>query len=140
MSVPTTRTPRETIEQFLHTVVHGTRDELADFYTPDVRIEIPFAPGGVPQVSEGREEIRARMKGAEAMWSFDSVQDVTVHTTGEPDVVIAEYRVHGTLAANGRAFSLGYISVFRVEDGLVAWARDYGNPLEVGELTKELGM
>ncbi|WP_034271912.1 nuclear transport factor 2 family protein [Actinospica robiniae] len=134
------RTPRQTIEQFLHTVAHGTRDELADLYAPDVRIEIPFNPDGVPQVSEGRERIRARMKSAEPLWRFDDVRDVTVHGTEDPGIVIAEYRVHGTLAATGRAFSLGYISVFGVEDGLIAWARDYGNPLEVGDLTKELGL
>jgi ketosteroid isomerase-like protein len=132
------RTPRQTIEQFLHTVAHGTRDDLADLYAPDVRIEIPFSPAGVPQTSEGREQIRARMKAAEPLWRFDEVRDVTVHGTEDPRVVIAEYRVHGTLAATGRAFSLGYISVFGVEDGLIAWARDYGNPLEAGDLTKEL--
>ena len=135
-----TPTPRQTIEQFLHAASHGSRDDLADLNTPDVRIEIPFNPDGVPQVSEGREQIRARMKAAEALWSFDEVRDVTVHTTEDPRTVIAEYRVHGTLTATGRAFSLGYISVFRVEDGLIAWARDYGNPLEVGALTKELGL
>jgi ketosteroid isomerase-like protein len=139
MSAAGPRTARETIDLFLHTVTHGTRDELADLYTPDVRIEIPFAAGGVPQVTEGREEIRARMKAAEAAWSFDAVREVTLHTTGDPQVVIAEYRVHGTLSASGRAFSLGYISVFRVEDGLIAWARDYGNPLEVADVVKELG-
>ncbi len=140
MSTALTRTPRETIELFLHTVTHGTRDQLADLYAPDVRIEIPFAPGGVPQVSQGREEIRTRMKSAEVLWRFESVRDVTVHDTGEPDVIIAEYRVHGVLAASGRAFDLGYISVFRIEDGLITWARDYGNPLEVQELTKELDL
>lgn len=140
MSAAAARSPRETIELFLHTVSHGTRDELADLYAPDVRIEIPFAPGGVPQVSEGREQMRARMKMAEPNWTFDAVQDVTVHTTGDPQVVIAEYRVHGTLTASGKAFVLSYISVFGVQDGLIAWARDYGNPLEVEHITKELSL
>lgn len=138
MSAATARTPRQTIELFLHAVAHGTRDDLADLYAPDVRIEIPFTPAGAPQLSEGREEIRTRMKSAEALWGFDEVRGVTVHDTGDPGVVIAEYRVHGRLTATGRAFSLRYISVFGVEDGLIAWARDYGNPLEVGDLLKEM--
>lgn len=138
MSAATARTPRQTIELFLHAVAHGTRDDLADLYAPDVRIEIPFTPAGAPQLSEGREEIRTRMKSAEALWGFDEVRGVTVHDTGDPGVVIAEYQVHGRLTATGRAFSLRYISVFGVEDGLIAWARDYGNPLEVGDLLKEM--
>ena len=133
-----TRTPRETAELLLHTVVHGRRAEIADLYAPDVRIENPWAPAGISSVSEGREELRARMTQTEQLWSFDSVQDVFIHTTADPEVVVLEYRLNATVAAAEAEFSLGFVSVLRVVDGLIASARDYSNPLETAEIGKLL--
>ena len=129
------RTPRETVDLLLHTVVHGRRAEIADLYAPDVRIENPWAPPGVPRVSEGREELRARMTQTEQLWSFDSVQDVVVHETADPEVVVLEYRVNATISASPNAqASLGFVSVMRIVDGLILSARDYSNPVETAEL------
>ena len=135
------RTPRETVDLLLHTVVHGRRPEIADLYAPDVRIENPWAPPGVPRVSEGRAELKARMEMTEDLWSFDSVQDVVVTEGAEPETVVLEYRVNATLAAGehaGAKFSLGFVSVMRVVDGLIVSARDYSNPLETAEVAKYL--
>lgn len=130
-----TRTPRETVDLLLHTVVHGRRAEIADLYAPDVRIENPWAPPGVPRVSTGREELRARMAQTEQLWSFDSVQDVVVHETADPEVVVLEYRVNATINASPIAkASLGFVSVMRIVDGLIVTARDYSNPAETAEL------
>ena len=129
-----TRSPRETIDLFLRTVVDGSRDDLADLYAPDVRIEIPFAPGGIPAVTEGRETLRERMKAAAGRWDFTSVEDVTVHETTDPAVLVAEYQVHGKATATGKDFALTYIAVMRVQDGLIVSARDYGNPEEATAL------
>lgn len=136
-----TRTPRETVDQLLHTVVHGRRTEIADLYAPDVRIENPWAPPGVPRVSEGREEMKARMAQTEQLWTFDSVQDVAIHETADPEVVVLEYRVNATVTApaaegHGAKFALGFVSVLRIVDGLIASARDYSNPLETAEIAK----
>ena len=131
-----TRTPRAVVDQLLHTLVHGKRTEIADLYAPDVRIENPWAPAGIPNVSEGREELRARMTMTEELWTFDSVQDVFVHVTEDPEVVVLEYRVNATVSASGTRFSLGFISVLRIAGGLIVSARDYSNPLETAELAK----
>lgn len=131
-----TRTPRETVELLLHTLVHGKRTEIADLYAPDVRIENPWAPAGIPRVSEGREDLRARMTMTESLWSFDSVQDVAVHVTADPEVVVLEYRVNATVTASGTQFSLGFVAVLRIVDGLIVSTRDYSNPLETAELSK----
>ena len=132
----TTRTPRETVELMLHTVVEGRREEIADLYAPDVRIENPWAPDGVPRVSGGREQLRARMAQTEHLWSFDSVRDVAVHQTADPEVVVLEYRVNATVKESGAEFSLGFVAVMRIVDGLIVSSRDYSNPLETAELTK----
>jgi ketosteroid isomerase-like protein len=132
------RTARETLELLLHTTVSGTRDQMADLYAPDVVIEIPFAPDGIPAVTNGRETMRARMNAAASHFTFDSVSDVTLHETADPEVIIAEYRIHGHLGSSGKPFSLTFVMVSRVRDGLIVWSRDYGNPLETARLVEEM--
>ena len=92
------RTARETVELLLRTTAEGTRDQIADLYDPEVVIEIPFSPDGIPNVTKGRETMRARMNAAASLLAFDSVEDVTLHETADPEVVIAEYRILGHLA------------------------------------------
>jgi len=134
------RTPRQTVELLLRATAEGTRDQMADLYAPDAMIEIPFAPHGIPAVTTGRETLRARMNAAAALLAFDSVADVTLHETADPEVIVAEYRVHGHLATDGRPFALGYITVTRVRDGLIVSSRDYGNPLEAAALLEGTGI
>lgn len=68
----------------------------------------------------------------------DSVSDVTLHETTDPEPIIAEYRIHGRLTSSGKPFSLTYITVTRVRGGLIVWSRDYGNPLETAALAEEM--
>lgn len=128
------RSPRETVELLLRTIVTGTRDQVADLYAPDVVIEIPFAPGEIPAVTQGREAFRARMNAAAALFDFDAVSDVRLHETADCEVVIAEYRISGHVTGGEKPFSLSYITVIRVRDGLIVSSRDYGNPLETSAL------
>ena len=130
MSARTARTPRETVELLLRTTVEGTRSDLADLYAPEVVVEMPFARSGIPSRTEGSETLRTRMKAFEGLWTYDRVDGVTLHDTADPEVVIAEFRVHGHVTANQEPFTLGYINVVRVVDGLIVSSRDYGNPLE----------
>lgn len=127
------RTARQTAELMLRTVAEGTRDELADLYAPDVRLVNVWAPGG-PAVSEGREHLRARMNATAKLWDFESTADVSLHETADPEVIVLEYRVNGRLTADGKPFSLGFVSVLRIVDGLIVQARDYSNPEETGAL------
>ena len=74
--------------------------------------------------------MRARMKAVSGLWSYDSVDGVVLHETADPEVIIAEFRVHGRITAGGKHVTLTYIMVTRVVDGLIVSSRDYGNPLE----------
>jgi ketosteroid isomerase-like protein len=131
-----TRTPRETAELLLHTIVHGRRTDIADLYAEDVRIENPWAPDGVPGEAAGRENLRARMMQTEELWSFDSVRDVLLHETADPQVIVLEYRVDASIRASGAEFSLGFVTILRILDGLIVSSRDYSNPLETAEVAK----
>lgn len=138
VSAPTTRTPRQTAELLLRTTIEGSRSELADLFAPDVVIDMPFSRPGFPSRSQGSETMRAQMKAVEGLWTYDSVDGVTLHDTADPQVVIAEFRVHGRVNANQEPFTLTYINVIRVVDGLIVASRDYGNPLETEVLMSAL--
>jgi uncharacterized protein len=122
--------PQQVIEGLLRATVEGRRDETVDFYAADAMIEMPFAPPGMPAISGGREELRSRMKAAEGLWEFSAVDHVHLHTTADPEVIVAEYRIHGRVAATGREFAFSYITVTRIRDGQIVSSRDYFNPLD----------
>jgi ketosteroid isomerase-like protein len=48
-----------------------------------------------------------------------------VHRTADPEVVVTEFRYEGS--AGGRPFSLPYIFVTRVRDGVITESRDYAD-------------
>ena len=138
-SSATARTPRETVELLLHTYVHGRRPDIADLYAPEVHIENLWVRDGVPSEFRGdREALRARYEQSEKLLSFDSVHDVHIHEGADPEVVVVELRFGVSLRESGAKFSIGFVWIMRIVDGLIASSRDYSNPLETVELAKLL--
>ena len=45
-----------------------------------------------------------------------------IYETADPEVVIAEHQLHGTVLPTGKRFAFS-IMVARVRDGLIAWSR-----------------
>jgi ketosteroid isomerase-like protein len=135
MTVPTYPTAREVVDHFLRASVSSG---LADLYAEDVVIEMPFAPEGIPRRSQGREELRARLEAARGLLRWEKTGNAVIHETADPEVIIVEFDIHGSLVASGRPVSMSYIMVVRVRDGLIVHSRDYGNPLAAAEYRKEL--
>lgn len=135
MSTPS---PREIADRFLRASVANAWDDLADLYASDAVIEIPFAPEGVPTRSQGRELFRARFKAAAPLRRFEKAGPVVIHETRDPEVVIVEYDLHGSMTRSGRPFVFSYVMVMRIRDGLIVHSRDYANPLAGAEFRDEL--
>ena len=135
-----TRTPRETVDLMFHTIVHGSRDDLADLYAPDVVVTNRFAPEGVPASAHGNEQLRTRMKTMGGLIRYDSVDDATVHETQDPEVVVVEFGVSGTIIASATPFTLTFVNVMRIVDGLIAESRDYGDSLKAAKLFEQLSV
>lgn len=121
--------PREVVERFIRATADNDWDELADMYAPDVVIEIPFAPPGIPQRTEGREVLRERFKSVAGMRSFYKADLLALHETRDPEIIIAEWEAHGRVTATGRSFTYSYIMVIRVRNGQIVFSRDYSNPI-----------
>lgn len=124
-------TARALVERFLQTTVSDTPADLADFYADQVVIEMPFAAPGLvpPRTQASREQLRARFAAGRAVRHYTSLSDVRIHETTDPQTVIAEYTVHGTMTATGAAFALRFVMVMTLRDGLIAHTRDYSDPI-----------
>ncbi|MEU5310864.1 nuclear transport factor 2 family protein [Streptomyces sp. NPDC021562] len=130
------RTPEETFRAMLDgacRLQNGDRsqvDRLAEFYAEETDVRHPLAPlGDTPLLS--REALRQRFAtaGSTGLAGF-RVEDVRVHQTADPEVVIGEFTYRGDAgwAAPG-------IIVFRIRDGLIVESRDYIDHLGLARAT-----
>ena len=120
-------TPRELLDRYYRAMLDKSADDLADLYAADAVHEFPFTTPGFPPRFEGREELRA---GYHAAWDASparvtAIEDVRLHETADPDVLIAEQRVVGTVGTDGPSFAVPGVLVLRVRDGRLVHVRDY---------------
>ena len=126
---------RQTIERFLAAAVSLTPGDMADCYAERFVIEMPFATGLAPERMETtREELRARVTAGLAARRYTRATDVRIHETADPEVVVVEYRLEGRKVADDNPFSLAFVMVVTVRDGLIVHSRDYSNPIDGARL------
>jgi uncharacterized protein len=126
---------REVFEQAKRLSLAKDLDGFADLFAPDGVHELPFAPPGIPRRLEGRETLRGYFAGITGTpLKHASFENMTVHETADPDVIVAEYDAHGTVTSTGRPYELRYVQVVKVRDGQIALWRDYWDPLASAEL------
>jgi uncharacterized protein len=101
----------------------------ADLYAEDGVFEFPFAPPGLPSRFEGRESVRAMLVAAGRMTEDSGhrpidLEDVRVHITADPEIVISEFVVV-IESSDGARIRVPYISVTQIRDGEILVYRDY---------------
>lgn len=124
-------TPRDVLERIQHAALTSDAS-LSDLYAADAVHEWPFPFPGAPARLAGRDQIKAwseRMRAGGSRFRFERFDNVIVHETADPEVIIAEYDIHGQVTATGQPFAFSYILVLRVRDGQIVHLRDYLNPL-----------
>jgi uncharacterized protein len=100
-------------------------DHLANLYAVDAQVTHPFHPEHANVVTMGRESLRAHfsMLPQKGVSVSSSVEDWKLHTTANPEVVIAEFAYKGSIG--DRRLNTRCIFVVRVVDGLIVESRDY---------------
>jgi ketosteroid isomerase-like protein len=136
----TDTTPQGVLGRYQRALIDRDADQLADLYAPDAVHELPFMFPGMPDRYEGREEVRAAYGTAWAASTArpDEVRVVAVHLTDDPEVVVAEQVVAGTVATTGEPFELPGVLVLRVRDGRIIHVRDYMDGLAVAHAMHRL--
>ncbi|KQX54704.1 MULTISPECIES: nuclear transport factor 2 family protein [unclassified Streptomyces] len=125
--------PRAILARYQRAMLDKSADDLADLYAVDAVHEFPFLFPGMPERYQGREEIRT---GYRAAWGASPAQpqeirDVVVHENTDPEVIVVEQVVAGTVTTTGRPFTIPGLLVIRVLNGRIVHVRDYMDGLGV---------
>jgi hypothetical protein len=80
--------------------------------------DLDFGPGPGQQVEECRE--------------------IAVHDTADPEVIVVEYELAGTVTTTGRRAAAPFIGVLRVRDGQVAGWREYQDAVAIAQALGQL--
>jgi uncharacterized protein len=130
--------PREVFERMRQGWLANSAglDLLAD----DAVIELPFAPPGRRRRFEGRAEFLdfAEPERAALLVRFEEVRNVVVHDTGDPEVIVVEYELAGTVTTTGRQAAASFIGVLRVRDGRTVHWREYQDVLAMADALGQL--
>lgn len=120
--------PREVFGRLLDSVTGRKWADLPGLYAEEAIVEHPFAATTAARL-EGREQIRAHFAAGATMPLEMRADNVVIHETADPEVIIAEFDYHGLVTTTGRTFTVHNIFVLRVRDGLIVESRDYVNHL-----------
>jgi hypothetical protein len=131
-------TPRE-VFALMREAWLGRRDD-GDLFAEDVLIEAPFAPPGHPRRREGRDNVLSFYRPQRAAFPvrFEEVRDTVVHETADPEVIVVEYTLAGTVTTTGHHGSAPFIGVLRVRDGRIAGWREYQDTLAIAQAVGRL--
>lgn len=126
--------PREVYERMKQRWLRNAAGFPDELLAQDVIIETPFSPPGRRRI-EGRDEWLAFVKASRAALPvrFEECRDIAVHETTDPEVIIVEYELAGTVTTTNRHASAAFIGVLRVRDGQVLHWREYQNVLAIAE-------
>jgi hypothetical protein len=120
-----------------------TDEHVRDFHSllaDDAIIETPFAPPGRPRRFRGREEFLAFAAVGRAALPvrFEECRETAVHETADPEVIVVEYELSGTVTTTGRRAAAPFIAVLRVRDGQIAEWREYQDALAIAHALDQL--
>lgn len=99
-----------------------------DLCAEDVVAEFPFAPEGTPAVIEGRAAFYEYLRGYPETIDVHTIPTTMIYTTGDPDVVVMEWSVSGTVVATGNPYEMRYATFVTFRGGQIASYREYWNP------------
>jgi uncharacterized protein len=130
-----TGSPREVFEHLQRAWLGEVSDLTDGLWAEDVIVETPFAPPGRPQRWQGREEFSAFAAATRAALPvrLEEVRNVVIHQTTDPEVLVVEYELAGTVTTSGRHASASFIGVLRARNGQIVHWREYQNTLAMAE-------
>jgi len=111
------------IQQGLTGFVDG--EQFFDTIADDAIFEFLYTAPGWPQRIDGRENLMAIFSGYGNMIALRGADELVVHKSQDPRVVILEYAVHGTVLRTGLDYNNHFISVITIEGRKIAHWRDY---------------
>jgi len=120
--------PREVFLELLHGVCDRRFDDLPRLYAEHTNVVHPLdplrAPALVTRQQLAEHFARARDQLGEVRFQPDNV---TIHETADPEVIVAEFEYRGTVPGTGEPFAAPSIFVQRIRNGQIVESRDYAD-------------
>ena len=120
-------TPEEVFLKLVHGVADRDFAVLPELYAEQTDVRHPMNPyGDHPLLSRDalREHFGANGPRVTEVVRFQP-ENIRIHQSTDPEVVVAEFEYVGTVIATGEPFTVPAIFVLRVRDGLIVESRDY---------------
>lgn len=114
---------RAVFDELLAALAGGHWHAATDLYARDVVVRNPFDEQG----PKGRDAVEGFFSFLASRVSALRAEDVVVHETTDPEVVIGEFRFVGD-GTDGAGFEMPALFVLRVRDGAIVESRDYLGP------------
>jgi len=132
--------PREIFARMRQQWLSNAVDPMGSLLADNAVVETPFAPPGRPRRFEGREEFLAFAQAGRAGLPvrFEECREIAVHDTADPEVIVVEYELSGTVTTTGRRAAAPFIGVLRVRDGQVAGWREYQDAVAIAQALGQL--
>ncbi len=132
--------PREVFCELVYGVSDRRWDDLPRLYAERTHVEHPLAPLGLPVLrtrEQLRDHFRAGATQTEPGLRF-SPDNIVIHQTTDPDVIVAEFEYRGTVLDSGEPFAVPCVFVMRVRDGEIVCSRDYADHLSFARARGQL--
>lgn len=130
---------RAVMTEALRRLGNADFEGACELLAEDVRCDWPYLPmKGLSHEIRGRRAMQEFF--ARGMSAFDPYryEITTVYELVDPKRLIAEYRSNSRLRATDTPYRNSYLGIFEFEGGLIAWWREYINPMIVAEVMATL--
>lgn len=118
-----------TLRRGIQGLMDGKTEPWLAMYTDDATMEFPYAPDGAPRRLEGKAAIAEYLRDYPKQIAVRNVRRLDVRQTLDPEIVTVEMELEGKIVATNQPYAMTYVSVVRMEQGLISEYRDYWNPL-----------
>ena len=132
--------PREVFTHMQRQWLSNAVSPMDSLLAADAVIETPFAPPGRPRRFDGREEFLAFAAAGRAVLPvrFEECRELAIHETADPEVIVVEYELSGTVTTTGRRAAAPFIGVLRVRDGQITGWREYQDAVAIANALGQL--
>jgi ketosteroid isomerase-like protein len=126
--------PTEVFHRLVQAVADRRQAEIVDdCFAEDVVVEHPFMIPE-PTILRGREQLRERAVSLRTLPITMEVNDIIVHETADPEVIVGEFQSRITSKQTGKQATTRNIMVMRFHDGKIISSRDYHNHALIAEV------
>ena len=120
----------QTVRTFLRRLEEKDIAGWGQLWADEGRQDMPYAPSGFPSALVGKARLMQHFSKLPQAMEYMRFQDLLLHLTNDPHVVIAQFRGDIKVANSSKKYDNVYINVFRFRpDGKLRQVVEYFNPL-----------